>query len=598
MANEIKNLLISTIEKGNLTTFFQAIYCTKSRTLHGYEALIRGPSDSPIHSPLQLFNAAIEYDLLSELELACRKHSIERFVDLGLPGRLFLNISPMVFLNADHPDGKTLSYLKESGLSPERVVIELSEKYPIDKADLLVVALKHYRDLGLQIAVDDLGTGYAGLKLWSEIKPDYVKIDRYFINELNHDPIKREFVRSIISLGANINAKVIAEGIETENEFRELVELGVTMMQGFLFARPTPLPSEQLPAILTQQPFSQRFSIHMDKTASALLQQVKTLDYRDKTGPVVDFLHKHPLIHSIPVLKDNKPVGMIVRDHILELFSKPYGPALNQKKPVFETMINTPAIVEANTRLDDVAKMVTSEHDEKLMLHFIITDKSRYVGIGSIRDLLRQLTQQQLRHASYANPLTLLPGNVPIYLEIDKLLKQQQHFHIAYLDLNNFKPYNDIYGYSKGDQVIQLVSTLMQRFCQEGTFIGHIGGDDFVAIFTDDSWQLACDNIIENFDDSLSEFYNQSDLKKGEMIAVSRAGEPQSFPLLGLAIGVVYPDITRCQSHHDVAELASDAKKLAKSFNRSCVFLSRRGGPSISFEPPLNHIVEAKLLVM
>ncbi len=598
MANDIKKLLIETIEQGNLTTFFQAIYCTKSRTLHGYEALIRGPSDSPLHSPLQLFNAAIEYNLLSELELVCRQHSIERFVDLGLPGRLFLNISPMIFLNDDHPDGKTLSYLKTAGLAPERVVIELSEKYPIDKADLLVTALKHYRDLGLQIAVDDLGTGYAGLKLWSEVKPDYVKIDRYFINELNHDPIKREFVRSIISLGTNINAKVIAEGIETEEEFKELVELGVTMMQGFLFARPNPLPSEQLPFILTQQPLSQRFAFHMDKTASALLQQVKTLDYHEKTGSVVKFLHQHPLIHSIPVLKDNKPIGMIIREHILELFSKPYGAALNEKKPVIETMHDSPVIVEASTRLDDVAKMVTSEHDEKLMLHFIITDKSGYVGIGSIRDLLRQLTQQQLQHASYANPLTLLPGNVPIYLEIDRLLKQKKPFHIAYFDLNNFKPYNDIYGYSKGDQVIQLVSTLMQRFCTEDTFIGHIGGDDFVAIFTEDNWQQACGNIVKYFDREITAFYTPNDIEKGGMIAVSRTGEPQLYPLLGLAIGVVFPDVNRCQSHHDVAELASDAKKQAKSANRSHVFLSRRGGPSTPPEPIENQTLGARSVAL
>lgn len=579
MSLEIKALLEDTIRNANLTTLFQPIVCTDTPSIYGYEALIRGPSDSPLHSPLQLFDAAMEHNLLSELELICRKVSIERFVELGLPGRLFLNISPMIFLSSDHPDGKTLSYLKEAGLAPERVVIELSEKYPIDKADLLIVALKHYRNLGLKVAVDDLGTGYAGLKLWSEVNPDYVKIDRYFISEIQNDPIKREFVRSIINLGGSINARVIAEGIETEQEFSELSELGITMSQGYLFARPTAFPSQQIPVVLNQKQAIQRLTSHLEKRACALLQKVKTLDYRDSTGSIVEFFHKHPLVHSVPVLKDDAPIGMMIREQILELFSQPYGRSLNEKKPVTETMMVNPIIVEEDTNLEAVAKQLTTNDDEKLMIHFIITHNGKYLGIGSVRDLLRQLTQQQLQHASYSNPLTLLPGNVPIYRQIDKLLTRKETFHIAYLDLNNFKPYNDVYGYSKGDQVIQLVASLMHQYCNHSDFIGHIGGDDFVVIFTHDNWQATCEKIVEAFDKQIPEFYKSEDLSQGGITAMTRSGQPQKWPLLGLAIGVVCPDPERCHSHHDVAELASNAKKQAKREQASSVFLCRRKGP-------------------
>jgi len=576
----LESTLRNIIETHQLTAFFQPIYSTTSNKLYGYEALIRGPSASPLHSPQALFDTALEFGLLSELELLCRKISIARFVELSLKGKLFLNISPMVFLQTDHPYGKTLSYLKDHQLAPEQVVIELSEKYPIDSPDLLQKALLHYRNLGFQIAVDDLGAGYAGLKLWSEVKPDFVKIDRYFINQCNHDPIKREFIKSILSLGESINAQVIAEGIETEGEFEQLQELGMSLFQGYLFARPEPFPATQLPDVLHNHARLQDFSVHFEKTASSLLQYAHPLGSNELTKDVVGYLHKNPKVHSIPVIELGRPVGMILRDHLLELFSTPYGRALNERKPIKETMMVNPVIVESNRPLDKVAQLVTSEHDEKLLWHFIITEKGRYIGIGSVRDLLRQITRHQLQHARYANPLSLLPGNVPIYQQVDELIKRKRSFHFAYFDLNNFKPFNDIYGYAKGDQVIQLLSRLLKSNAQRHDFVGHIGGDDFVIIFQQDDWRKCCERIIEEFDEQIKSFYDEAHLQAGGIEAQSRSGEGQFFSLLSLAIGVVSPNLALCYSHHDVAQLASDAKKQAKQFTRSSIFYCRRGKPT------------------
>lgn len=576
----LKKVLISIIQRQQLTAFFQPIYSTSNNELYGYEALIRGPSDSPLHNPQALFDAALEFGVLSELELVCRKISIARFVDLNLEGKLFLNVSPMVFLQEDHPQGKTLSYLAEHQLNPAQVVIELSEKYPIESPVILQKALMHYRNLGFQIAVDDLGAGYAGLKLWSEVKPDFVKIDRYFINQCHQDPIKREFIKSIINLGRSINAQVIAEGIETEDEFEQLQELGMCLFQGYLLARPEPYPSTELPAILQNNAQVQHFTAHFEQKASSLLQFIPPLKSDELTKDVVEYLHRNPNVHSIPVIEGSKPVGMILRDNLLELFSTPFGRSLNERKAIKETMMNSPVIVDANIQLDEVAQLVTSEHDEKLLWHFIITDKGKYVGIGSVRDLLRQITQQQLQHARYANPLTMLPGNVPIHREVDSLLQHKINFHFAYFDLNNFKPFNDIYGYAKGDKIIKLVAGLIKKHARSHNFVGHIGGDDFVTIFKGDDWQTTCERIISDFDVLITDFYDEKHLQAGGIEAKSRAGEWQFFPLLSLAIGVVAPDILLCHSHHDIAELASDAKKEAKKFSTSAIFVCRRGSPA------------------
>ena len=571
--------LTQIIELEKLTAVFQPIYATDKGELYGYEALIRGPSDSPLHNPQILFDTALEHGLLSQLELACRRISIKRFAQLQLAGYLFLNVSPMIFLQSDHPHGKTLSYVRESGLKPENVIIELSEKYPIEDAAVLQNALLHYRDLGFRIAVDDLGAGYAGLKLWSEVKPDFVKIDYYFINQLHLDPIKREFVKSILTLADKINAKVIAEGIETIEEFEQLQALGICFGQGYLFARPAPFPPVDVPLVIQN---GQRRTLsfpQLEQTASSLLQTAKTVDYQARTKDIVDYLHKHPKVSSLPVLDGKKPVGMVLRDDLLELYSTPYGRALNDRKTVGEVMNTNPITVEANTSLDNLSVMITAEPDDQLMWHFIITDKNNYVGIGSVRNLLRQITQQQIKYASYANPLTLMPGNVPIYRHVDRLISEQRPFYFAYFDLNNFKPFNDVYGYSKGDQVIQLVAKLMQQYCGASDFVGHIGGDDFVAIFERDNWRDSCQSLLDEFDDIVRGFYNAQDLAQGGICAKSRSGNDQFFPLLSLAIGVVTPDVAICNSHHDVAELASGAKKQAKKYSHSAIFLSRRNKP-------------------
>ncbi|WP_440876078.1 EAL domain-containing protein [Thalassotalea sp. PLHSN55] len=569
------------IKDEQLSALFQPIYSTTFEKAYGFEALIRGPSDSPLHSPNALFDAALQYGLLSELELVCRKISIARFVELDLQGKLFLNVSPMVLLQSDHSQGVTISYLNEYNLSPDKVVIELSEKYPIDSPELLKNALIYYRNLGFSIAVDDLGAGYAGLKLWSEVTPDFVKIDRYFINQCHHDPVKREFIKSILNLGKNINANVIAEGIETHDEFDCLNELGLSLYQGYLFARPEPFPQQTLPSILE---FKQRLvnvPVDIEPLASSLLQPANTINHDELTKDVVDYLHKHPHVHSIPVIRGRAPIGMALRGLLLELFSTPYGRALNEQKVISETMAKNPVIVEANTPLSEVARMVTSEHDEKIQWHFIITDRSNYVGIASVRDLLRQLTQQQIQHARYSNPLTMLPGNVPIYRHVDELLAAKVSFRFAYFDLNNFKPYNDIYGYAKGDQVIQLVSTILQHYCAKTDFVGHIGGDDFVVVFQDEQWRERCEAILREFDEKILEFYEPGHINAGGIETKSRTGQSQFFPLLGLAVGVVEPASTRCASHHDVAEVASAAKKQAKLTVKSSIFVCKRGGPNL-----------------
>src|SRR5690606_38673498 len=168
-----------------ITTLFQPIHATSGCDIVGYEALSRGPSNSPLHSPIMQFAAARLCNQLMELDMLCRGLAIERFATSRLPGKLFLNVLPETLLDQRHAPGRTRRMLEHAGLDAERVVIELTEQSPVDDYELLRHALRYYRSMGFSIALDDLGAGYSGLRLWTEMMPDFVKVDRHFIDGIH-----------------------------------------------------------------------------------------------------------------------------------------------------------------------------------------------------------------------------------------------------------------------------------------------------------------------------------------------------------------------------------------------------------------------------
>jgi GGDEF domain-containing protein len=210
-------------------------------------------------------------------------------------------------------------------------------------------------------------------------------------------------------------------------------------------------------------------------------------------------------------------------------------------------------------------------------MDFIVTQDGRYLGIGKPKTLLRNITEQQIRFAQYANPLTQLPGNVPIYETIDALLMSGTAFVMAYFDLNAFKPYNDFYGYSKGDDVIKCVAEIIQDHVDPiDDFVGHIGGDDFVVVFRSIDWRMRCERILQWFSQQVAAFYDRNDWQKGGIWSEDRRGDKRFFEPLSLSVGVVCPDPLLCKSHHAIAALAADAKHQAKRLGGNQIFISRR----------------------
>src|SRR5690606_22809424 len=174
--------LTELVREGRITTLFQPIVDPRSRAVCGFEALTRGPSDSWLHSPQNLFEAARRGGVKVQLDFLCIQNAFRRFVSSRVAGQLFINVSPDTIYEDPQFATRFLEYARIAGMAPDRCVIELTEESLLEDYARLRSTMQRLREAGCAIAIDDLGAGSSGLRTWSELKPDYVKIDRYFVS--------------------------------------------------------------------------------------------------------------------------------------------------------------------------------------------------------------------------------------------------------------------------------------------------------------------------------------------------------------------------------------------------------------------------------
>lgn len=569
------------IDNKRLTAVFQPIIDMNTATVIGHESLIRGPADSSLHSPMKLFNTARKYGMVVELEYLARREVLQSFYNLNTAGKVFLNISPDVLMSKHSRVGETLKYIEEIGLMPQQVVIELTENAPATDYQLLREATRHYRAMGFEIAIDDLGEGFSSLRMWSELRPDYVKIDQHFIHGINSDPLKRQFVCSIQEIAKKSGARIVAEGIENEEELITIQEIGIALGQGYHIARPQPQPAAHVPMHiqqnLTNKRFVHQYVTNQVITVESLMKPATFVSPELPNDLLLQKFERCPEINSMPVVKNGVPIGIISRHFITNQFSKQYFRELHGKEGCESIMDNKPVIVEKSASLHDLSDLILQSDPHYLSIGFIITENGHYAGMGSGHDLLRLFTQLQLSAARYANPLTQLPGYVPINEHIDALLKNKVPFVTCYFDLDFFKPFNDIHGYKKGDDVIQLLGSLLQENCaKDCDFIGHIGGDDFIVLFQSADWESRCRTVLDRFGETSKWLYSKEERERGGIEVEDRQGVRTLQPLISISVGAVVAEPGRFNSAHDVSSAAAVAKKQAKKITGNALFVEQR----------------------
>ncbi|NLD50361.1 MAG: response regulator, partial [Clostridiaceae bacterium] len=195
--------------------------------------------------------------------------------------------------------------------------------------------------------------------------------------------------------------------------------------------------------------------------------------------------------------------------------------------------------------------------------------------VSRVRNTLKRIDRNR-----WANPLTGLQGNIEIQTEINQRIAKMQLFSVIYADLDNFKAYNDVYGFASGDRAIKLTADIIvdsvHQFGNQGDFIGHVGGDDFVVVSTPEKAENICKAIIKDFEDKIKTLYCDEDVARGYIVTSNRQGQVMKFPLISISLAIVANETRELISHIQIAEIAAELKKKAKSMPGSTYVKDRR----------------------
>ncbi|MDA8197572.1 MAG: EAL domain-containing protein [Actinomycetota bacterium] len=233
----------SCLENGRIQTYFQPLVDVKTRSLHGFEALSRGIGDSgEIISPGILFDYAKANNATFFLDRLTRETAIRSAANLNLQGRIFINFLPNAIYDPRQCLRTTLRIANETNFDPSRIVFEVTETERIEDMDHLGRIFDYYRHNGFKVALDDVGSGYAGLNVLIDLMPDIIKVDREIIVDIDKNPLKQSIFRGLSTAAREQGIEVVAEGIETHEELDFVSNNGADYLQGFLFAKPQPNP--------------------------------------------------------------------------------------------------------------------------------------------------------------------------------------------------------------------------------------------------------------------------------------------------------------------------------------------------------------------
>lgn len=567
--------LEAVLQNKTLYPVFQPIVKLDDGSVYAHEALIRGPQGTALHTPDALLRAADEEGLGYEFETACVRATLRSWGRMQTAGRLFVNVSAEALITAYEGRGQQglLEWIQDFHVTPRMLVLEITEHERVDNMDRLAEVVQEVRAAGLALALDDFGDGRSSLRLWSQIKPEVVKIDKYFTRNISAHGDKLKTIQALQHIATIFGTALVAEGIETAEDLRVLRDVGIEYGQGYFLGRPDAVPLQWLPALPKQVLQERQVAVFPElgrlsqggHLRSLSLVRAPTVSPETHNDTLARIFLDNSTLHAVAVVEGERPVGIINRVHFMNEYSKLYYREVWGRKPCVVHANMEPRLIEREHSVDELVGILTSQDQRYLSDGFIATDNGRYVGIGTGDQLVRSVTETRIEAARHANPLTFLPGNIPITQHIERLLKKQACFVACYADLNHFKPYNDYYGYWRGDEMIRLLARIAMEQCDaQRDFLGHVGGDDFILLFQSEDWRARCERLVAEFGERARALFDENARQAGGIEAEDRHGVRRFFPCTTLSIGAVVVDGHQFTRAEDVANLAAMAKHDAK----------------------------------
>ncbi len=466
--------------------------------------------------------------------------------------------------------GKTLEILKELDIKPDRLCFELTEHNLFEDEKNLQDAIKNYNHNEIKTAIDDFGTGVSGLHLLYISDTNFVKIDKFFISHIDKDPKKRLFCSSIVEMAHTMGIQVIAEGIERVEEYLTCKDIKVDYLQGYLFCRPT-TDIEEIKKSYKGKSFLKKdrrlLSNNIDKS---FIEKVDAITDDSSLHDLFIYFKEHTKNTFVPVVNSEKKIlGAIYEVDIKKISYSQYGLSLakNQSfKAKLKHYLQPVPEIDISWGIDKALEIFNMRNDAK---GIFVSKDSIYYGFISLNNLLLLSYKRNIEIAENQNPLTKLPGNNQIDDFIYNIFDKKLQAQIIYFDFNDFKPFNDTYGFRLGDRAILMFSEILQKYLSRESFIAHIGGDDFFVGFVNMSYENVYNmifNIQKEFEHNVQSLYNENDLKKGHITAKDRYGTTREFELLSISASII--EVNENSSIENFNSKLGEIKKRSKAVNK------------------------------
>jgi diguanylate cyclase (GGDEF)-like protein len=570
---------------------FQPIVDLLGGTVLGYEVLSRAARFPCI---ADAFTLARSHGLAWDFEAACRASAIAQIVELngrarGL--RFFLNVGPEVLSDPRFLSVFTCGSLTEVGVEPSQIVLELTEPQAVKDHGRFSELIQHYTGQGFEVALDDFGVGHSSLVTLVNCTPHFLKLDIELVRGIHLDSYRQRLVRSLVGFAANVDSKLVAEGVEDWDELEVLVRLGVRYAQGFLFARPSDslrtLASEQRAALRGLMRGQDTFRSELGESISELISSIPSSAMGELCCGELAELYQRKLTLDELVIVDaeERPVGLLTRQHF---FEKIHAPGVKLDSLFLHELAKRHFLmVEASTPVTSLSRLAMERGRAELYDPVLVVGADgRYVGAVTVRKLLMRSAELEAQAAEGANPLTGLPGNRAVLCWLTSVLSRPE-FTIVYADLDRLKEFNDSYGFVAGDELIRIAGRALAAGAVElgDARLGHLGGDDFVLVCSGACSHQVLEWICAEFDRAKRKVFRRQDLARGEFAAKDRQGREVLVPLTTLSLAGIDahklpPDAHPALFFQIAASLKRKAKLETIQQRRSLVLFERRSYPA------------------
>ncbi len=564
------------IDSVQVVPHFHPIIDLFSASFTGFEILSRGVP--PYATPGQMFSEAKRLGATWDLERACRVAALEKIASLAEPFRsslFFINVSPDVFSDPRFFEKFTQKRLREFGIDQKQIVIEITEEKTFEDFKHFGTLVSHYSNQGFKIAMDDFGSGYSGLITLIASTPHYLKLDMAIVRDVHKHDYKQKLVKAITTFASSVNAKLIAEGVESIEELEVLVRYGVRYAQGYLFGMPEKDPyavtEEMKKKLRTLIDKYDQSTVDIDEKVAGLVIRPMTIACGTICCRELDMIFKKQThLDHVIILEGESITGMITRQHFYAETGGAFGYQLFQKKPVEVVCKPNPMVVEDKMTVTMMAKLAMDRLTEDLYDPVLVVDaQGIFIGTVTMKQLMTKSLELEIRTAMGVNPLTGLPGNNAIHRWIHDALSWPE-YSIIYVDLDHFKGYNDTYGFLMGDEMLCLAAKVLGDWLSrlsEGARLGHIGGDDFVIVNPGIIREAVLEHLCRGFDSEKLALFKNEDIERGHLLGtVDRQGNPIRTSLITMSLAVIDSHQIWAEPHPALfSEVAASLKKKVKA---------------------------------